>query len=326
MKSRALFLAILAICLLAGAALTALDRAGPAEPAAKRGEPPQIDYEDLQQPIEADEVALVPEGSYAARRAEAARNRSVNTGLSPEQLRHADYQTYKRFYDPESAAVFAAEMHAVVAAQYGVEEADFYSGVQASLGDWDEVKRLINEREMAVGEPGQYADLLLQVGITTGKITGPELVAIKNQGHAIPPSTAYDLAQTGNIETLTTALAAGTPLDLNYEHPANGRNALSAYADYVGNAYPQPDPEKVRKDVETLLAAGAQVHPTHNALDSLDYALTHVNRQNVDGKVALVKALLETGVPVGDSHRDLVNAIQDDETRHQIESILDNHL
>lgn len=323
MKSRALFLAVLAICLSAGVALTALDRA---EPAAKRGEQPRIEYEELQQPVEADRVALVPEGSYAARRAEAARNRNVNTGLSPEELRHADYQAYKRFYDPESAAVFAAEMHAVVAAQYGSEEADFYSNVHASLDDWDEVKRLINERETAFGEPGLYADMLLQVGLTTGKITGAELVAIKNQGHAIPPTTAYDLARTGNIETLTAALAAGTPLDLNYEDPANGRNALSAYADYVGNAYPQPDPGKVRKDVETLLAAGTLVQPTHNALDSLDYALTHVNRQNVDGKVALVKALLENGVPVGDSHRDLVNAIQDDETRHQIESILANQL
>jgi len=74
------------------------------------------------------------------------------------------------------------------------------------------------------------------------------------------------------------------------------------------------------------MSLGLETKPQHGGLDPLDFALEHVNDNNVGHKAQLIETLLSRGVPVEESHRQALEKISNDANRNHLKRVLVNYL
>ncbi len=113
----------------------------------------------------------------------------------------------------------------------------------------------------------------------------------------------------------------GILVDLNYEDPFTGTNALGALIQNIGYFPGDYDVDRASEAVQELIRLGVEAKPNSGALDPLDYALM-VNRSNAPIKLAMARVLLEQGVPVEASHRELLATMPDGPTKEKFIDLL----
>lgn len=270
-------------------------------------------------PIDHSQLEVTSLESKLGRRLD---NAIASTGLSEEELASSNELILNNFYGPAGSSEFLARLHGQLKDQVGVEEADFQLNVVNAAGDWQEVKSIIADRATFMGGPEYYDSLLMDVGIRTGGISAEEVEILVGRGAALPPDAVFGLASQGNVEAIKGLDQRGLLVDRNYEDPMLSMNAIGAFIRRVSNYPGEYDPEIAREGLSTLINIGVETQPTSGSLDPLDFALQYTNKDNADIKLAIVKALIENGAVVEESHIELLRQIRDVSTRKQLEKML----
>lgn len=248
-----------------------------------------------------EDSALDPQ-SLEAKRIRASKNAQLNTGLSAGQLQENRKFLFDSFYNPETSNQFYAELHQTLSELYGTEEADFLTSLTV-MTDWDEIKQQVTLRRDVTGQ--NYDDLLLTVGLAHGKITTEEIESIAVTGRELPNNTIHQLARHGRIDSIADLADRGLLVDLNYQDPVTGTNAIGVLVQNIGYFPSEYEPKEAADALRKLIELGIETKPQNGTLDPLDYALM-ANRSNAHLKLVLTEVLLEQGLPIEESHREQI--------------------
>ncbi len=268
-----------------------------------------------------DAIVALP-GSLESKRARV-RDFAAENGYSNAQIRQTTNGLASAFFDPKNIDATRDRIFSELEKNVGTAEATFYSSA-IDANDWNEAKRLINERSLVSGQ--NYDDLRLKIGISTGEITVDEIAKIVNRGTAIPPNAIHTLARGGHIDKIVELVEQNYLANPNTVNPINGRNALSEIINHIGLKGYKYSPEDAREAVEKLIAVGIETKPQNGTFDPLDYALRSVKSHNTKVKVAMATALISNGVPFEDSHRELIEAIPPGKNKDEFVRAFANYL
>ena len=253
-------------------------------------------------------------------------NATTNTGLTESELSEFDAALFDAYFDAEKSGNIQAEMYEQLVNELGRDEADFRFAVMNEAGNWEEIKRLISQREAANGSSHSYDQMLLALGINSGEISAAEVEMIMSRGTALPDEAVFNLASRGNVETIKGLADRGLLSNPNYEHPTLSMNAVGAFIEHASN-FPQDfDGARAKEALAMLIDIGIETQPAHQSLDPLDLALSYTRNRNVDVKYAMVEVLLENGVRVETSHLQLLQAIRDKSAKARLEQLMANYL
>ncbi len=256
-------------------------------------------------------------------KSERARNQALDHfGITEEQLRGESKVIAAAMSDAQLTNVYRNELRNALIEEYGADEGQFLFDVSGQT-DWTSLKAFVNERAQATGN--YYDDLLLRQGLMMGEITADEIRSMSASGVALPEDVALQLAATANFDTLVGLTESGFISDPNYIDPLTGKNALSTLIVAVGQSQHDVDPEAAVAAVRRFIRAGAEVSPQNGAFNPLDYAL-QVNSQNAGLKLEIAKLLLESGVAVENSHRQLIDGMPEGPQRDAFLRVFANYL
>lgn len=182
----------------------------------------------------------------------------------------------------------------------GSSDADFIAGL-AKLNDWEQIKARINSRG------GNNSELLMRYGLRSGQISANEIVELARSGAEVPDSAILNLVGTLPIDEVLSLRNQGVPIDLTYQNPFSGKNALGQFIMRAGASPEKYKQSEVTDTLRKLISTGVEFNPQGVEQTPLDYALKRVNTNNAEQKIAAIKVLLEHGVVFEQRHKELVD-------------------
>jgi len=272
--------------------------------------------------VETDELAM---SELDRKRAQMKKNALNTTGLTDAEMDGELRFAKDIMSGGESTERVLSDWYSDNLDAHGADEANFRLGLALHASSWEEQKKLVAERESALGATGSgiYDQLLLDLGVSHGQIPFEEIKALYDRGAMIPEDIAYTLAANGRSDLIVQLSQSRLLANPNYEQPAIGKNAIGAlieHATYFPADYQSP--QDARKAIGALIAAGVVPVSVNGGIDPLDDALAHISAQNFEIKYAIAQRLLEHGVPIEQSHRELVSMLPAGAQRQKLEELL----
>lgn len=253
-------------------------------------------------------------------------NAEVATGRSISELELRMQTVNAAFFGGDSTNRHLAELHQQLTEQFGVEEADFRLALIANSSDWEALKNIVNQRSTALGTIDAYDQMLLEMGIATGKISFEEIEDLSSNGNRLPHDLIYSLASQGQIDTIKKLAEKNLLANLNYEQPILSRNAIGALIDHASNFPGTYESRGIKDAIDVLIGVGVVPMPVNGAPGPLDDVLTNISNRNFQIKYSMAEKLLEHGVPLEPSHRELISSLPTGSNKEQLEKLFANFL
>ncbi len=217
--------------------------------------------------------------------------------------------------DPESFSWAKEALYGELLTTAGAEEADFILAL-SEMEDWEEMKAAINDRGGANG------DLLMRHGLRSGQISADEITNLSRSGVEIPPGAILNLVGKLPIDEILSMRDSGVPIDLTYQNPFSGKNALGQFIVQVASAPAEYDSGEISSTLRQLIDAGVEFSPQGVGQTPLDYALKRVTEENAEQQLAIVEILLERGAVLEERHRSLIENMPNGSRKEEFSSLL----
>ena len=146
-------------------------------------------------------------------------------------------------------------------------------------------------------------------------------------GSVLPDNLAYSLASNGRVDLIAQLSENRLLVNPNYEQPLLGRNAIGAliaHASYFPEQYESS--KTIGNAIDTLIRAGVAPMPGNGGLGPMDHALMNVSDRNFEARYTIVRKLLEHGVPLEQSHQELISSLSDGKIKEQLQQLLTEHM
>ncbi|MEL7023693.1 MAG: hypothetical protein AAGL69_08070 [Pseudomonadota bacterium] len=226
--------------------------------------------------------------------------------ISDRTQRSVDEQEPLIFLSSEPINEYAVA-HQLLIDRYGVEEADFRMALGEHAEDWEQLKKMIKERDEATGQ--DHSRILFEAGLAQGKLSRDELISLLQAGVATPQE-AFDRAVFyANTEALDILLDTGFSADFAAEHPFSGADSVATLVQRVGWQPAETNVTSTLQAIDRLVRMGASPSAGLNA------ALRGVNPSNAEPMFAIATALRQQGGTPDPSIRAHVERLRDEEYR-----------
>lgn len=180
------------------------------------------------------------------------------------------------------------------------EEESFKAGL-AQYSNFEDFKRLCDERSKITGL--YYGNVLLEQSNIYANATIDDLKQVLNDGAQFPKNVMAFFVQSKNISLALALREAGYVFNVNYIDEETNRNSLEAYI----ASYAQFDDGNALDAIDKLLAIGVPIKSANGTRDALDYTLENITPDNVVSRMAVARKLLDSGMPLEQSHIELLN-------------------